>query len=56
MSRVSKYQRIFLKLIGEIWQSKELLKEISEEIIEIAKNLSIKIAIVTSGVILFVEW
>lgn len=43
------YQRIILKLTGEIWQKEKLLKVISEEIIDVVENLLIRIAIVTGG-------
>ncbi|MCS7249375.1 MAG: UMP kinase [candidate division WOR-3 bacterium] len=49
MNSPSPYQRILLKLTGEIWEDKKLLKDISEEIIEAIENFLIKIAIVTGG-------
>lgn len=49
MNKSSPYQRVLLKLTGEIWQNKKLLKAISEEIIEVVESLLIKIAIVTGG-------
>lgn len=49
MNKSSPYQRVLLKLTGEIWQNKKLLEDISEEIIEVAENLLLKIAIVTGG-------
>ncbi len=49
MSKSPLYQRIILKLTGELWQNEKLLKTISEEIIDVVENLLIKIAIVTGG-------
>lgn len=49
MSKSPLYQRVILKLTGELWQNEKLLETISEEIVEVVKKLLIKIAIVTGG-------
>uniref|UniRef100_A0A7V5XZW0 Uridylate kinase n=1 Tax=candidate division WOR-3 bacterium TaxID=2052148 RepID=A0A7V5XZW0_UNCW3 len=49
VNKIPKYQKVLLKLTGEIWQRRKLLGEISEEIIEIVKDFSIKMVIVTGG-------
>jgi len=49
VNKIPKYQKVLLKLTGEIWERRKLLEEISEEIIEIVKDFSIKMVIVTGG-------
>ncbi|MEO0122214.1 MAG: UMP kinase, partial [candidate division WOR-3 bacterium] len=49
MSKSSPYKRVLLKLTGEIWENEQILKAISEEIIEVVEKLLINIAIVTGG-------
>ncbi|MEO0088254.1 MAG: uridine monophosphate kinase [candidate division WOR-3 bacterium] len=49
VSKSSLYKRVLLKLTGEIWENEQILKAISEEIIEVVEKLLINIAIVTGG-------